>query len=226
MQKEDNAARHGEAVTEFNEHENRTDARHVISSLCAGLTVLRELFYRRLHDDVQRIMGTDSMLAPVSEPRSKALTMTEAELYQIAESRAAVRIADYVDDESWYEQWLLLLRLGQSSDHPKAKERLARYATMTDRDRRLALSNLLAKIFPQSRRVPLILFRLYPLSVQIVTTLAFDDQARATALRDQQVNQLPAIQDCGECHGSLLDNGQQCQLCANPIWKWEFLAAV
>jgi len=223
---EEEASPYAKAAAELNEHEHRTDAARVTTSLSAGLSVLRDSFYRRLHDDVQRIIGQDSMLAPVSRPKSETLTKLETELYQIAESTIAARAGGYVSDEAWYGQWLLGLRLGASAKNVKAQERFAYYVAREDRDRRLALSNLLARIFPESRKVPLILFHLLPLAVHVATALAFGDQAGAAALRDQQVAQLPAILDCRQCHGAVLDNGKQCSLCANPLWKWEFLAAV
>lgn len=221
-----NDAKRRNATAEFNQHEHRTDGDRVTNSLASGLTLLRDLFYRRLHDDVERIIGQDSMLVPVSRSKSEAVTKLETELYQIAESAVAAGAADYTSDEAWFAQWLIRLRLGVSADNAKIQKRLADYTARDDQDRRLALTNVLARIFPESRRVPLILFRLFPLSARITTALAFDDSAGAKSLRDRQVELLPAILDCRECRGELLANGQSCPVCANPLWKWEILASV
>ena len=226
MNEEDNVSLFDTAVAEFNQHENRADAARIAASLCAGLSVLRDSFYRRLHDDIQKNIGMDSMLAPLSPHKSETLTKIETEIYQSAESGAIAQTAAYVSDGEWYVRWLLRIRMGQAADDPKISKRLAHYASRNDRDRRLALSNVLVKIFPESQRVPLILFLLFPLSARIATALAFGDHARAAALRDEQAKQLPVILDCRECRGGLLDNGQQCRLCANPVWKWEYLADV
>jgi hypothetical protein len=69
------------------------------------------------------------------------------------------------------------------------------------------------------------LFRLLPLAAQIATTLAFGDQPRALELRSRQVFHLPSIEDCQQCHGGLLDNGDRCRACGNPVWDYEWLTA-
>ena len=52
------------AAEEFNSHESRSDGVQVASSLSAGLTILRDALYARVHDDVERVLGMDSALAP------------------------------------------------------------------------------------------------------------------------------------------------------------------
>ncbi|HLA84419.1 MAG TPA: hypothetical protein VJL29_06470 [Thermoguttaceae bacterium] len=226
MREEDEAARLEQAAAEFDRHENRNDATRVAGGLSAGLTLLRNSFYQRLYDDVRKNIGSDSMLALTSARKSKALAKMETEIYQIAESRMAIEAAGYVADADWYARWLLGLRLGPSANDDKVAARIAYYTSKPDRDRRLAFGSLLARIIPQSRRVPLILFQLFPLSVHITTAVAFGDQTRAAALRKEQVAQLPAILDCHDCHGALLDNTRQCPHCANPLWTWEILSAI
>ena len=36
---------------------------------------------------------------------------------------------------------------------------------------------------------------------------------------------LSIIRDCAECHGSVLENGEQCRNCGNPLWKYDWLTA-
>ena len=69
------------------------------------------------------------------------------------------------------------------------------------------------------------LFRLAPSSVEIATALAFGKTADAGHWRKQQMEYLPAIGDCHECRGRVLDNGEQCRVCGNPVWKFEWLTA-
>jgi hypothetical protein len=64
-----------------------------------------------------------------------------------------------------------------------------------------------------------------PYSVQIVTALAFADSATAAKARTNQLLLLPAIGDCRSCRGRVLDNGEQCSVCGNPVWKSEWLMA-
>ena len=81
----------------------------------------------------------------------------------------------------------------------------------------------LLKELPRARHIRLVLFRLYPLAVRIVTDVAFGDHFRANELRNQQLALLPAIADCHECHGKTLDNGEKCRTCGNPVWLYEWL---
>ncbi len=84
----------------------------------------------------------------------------------------------------------------------------------------------MARVVSESRRAPLVLFRLMPLAVEIVTTLAFGDSPKAAQLRNRQTVLLPAILDCHHCRGKLLDNGEQCPECGNPLWQFDWLSSV
>ena len=224
MDPEQSEKTQAEAAEEFNRHEHRDDAVRVTSSLASGLTVLRDSLYWRVHRDVEKIVGRDSMLMPVSEKKAERLTKTEIELYQIAESAAAVREFGYVrPDDEWYLQWLTRLRLGTPRTEVKVVERLAQYSSGTPDDRRLAFTDVLARVIPESRRAPLVLFRLVPPAVHIATALAFGDHARAAGLRNRQKSDLAAIADCPQCYGKVLENGEQCAQCGNPLWKFQWL---
>ena len=185
-----------EAVEEFDRHEKRTDGVRVVSSLAGGLAVLREALYLRVHQDVERMIGRDSMLIPLSESKSRQRTKDEIETYQVAESTAAVRDFGYVGtNDDWYLAWLARLRLGERGAKAEMIKRLRRYVSKTPNDRRLAFLDLLARVLPESRRAPLVLFRLVPRSVQIVTAVALGDQATATVHRRHPIADLPA--HCG-----------------------------
>jgi len=226
MEMDEFAKRRVEAAEQFNRHEHRDDGTRLAGSLADGLTILRDSLYRRLHIDVQRTVGKDSMLMPISEKRSETATKTEIEIYQVAESAAAVRERGYVStDDDWYPKWLARLRLGEMPSDAGASRRLADYLSRTPDQRRLAFTDVLATTLAESRRAPLILFRLEPLCVQIVTALAFGDQPGASEVRRRQVEHLPAIRDCPKCRGSLLANGEQCAKCGNPMWKFVWLVA-
>ena len=87
----------------------------------------------------------------------------------------------------------------------------------------MAFSNILAAALPEALRAPLILLKLMPLAVQVATAQAFGKSADATQWRREQSNILPAIADCHQCHGELLESGEQCETCGNPIWTFEWL---
>jgi len=115
-------------VQEFAEHSGRADGPQAVPSLASGLGLLDDLLYFRLHDDVEKVFGADSMLMPVSEVKTRQRTKCEIELYQIAESAAAAREFGYLPaEETWYVPWLAKLRLEQSPLGPKHRERIERY---------------------------------------------------------------------------------------------------
>ena len=227
MEIEEFVKRRVEAAEEFNQHEGRSDGVEVAGSLAGGMTILRDALYKRLYEDVQRAVGADSTLAPLSEEKSERLAKIEIELYQIAVSAAAAGDFDYVAPaDPWYWQWLTRLRLGLLQPDAKIGVRVEHYLSKTRDQRRLTFLNVMSRVVSESRRAPLVLFRLMPLAVEIVTSLAFGDSPQATQLRHRQAVLLPAIVDCHHCRGKLLDNGEQCPECGNPLWKFDWLSSV
>jgi len=219
------AMKQGE-FTERHVEANRHDGEHVSGSLNGGLAILRDSLYGRVHRDVEIELGKDTMIMPVSEMKTEASTKTEIDLYQIAESAAAVGEHGYVrTDARWYLQWLTRLRLGEAATEANTAARLDDYMSRTPDDRRLAFTDVLATVLAESTRAPLVLFRLFPLSVEIATALAFGDHAAAQDARNRQTFLLPEIGYCNECHGKVLENGEQCPGCGNPLWKYEWLTA-
>lgn len=226
MNQEESSHRHAEAVEQFNRHESRDDGEHVAASLTGGMAILRSSLYSRVHREVEKRLGTDTMLVPVSEKKTEKLTKTEIDLYQIAESAAAVGEHAYVRaNANWYLQWLTLLRLGEPGTGRKTVARLESYVSRAADKRRLAFTDVLARVLPESTRAPLVLFRLLPLSVHITTALAFGDHPAALDARSRQTSLLPAINYCNKCQGKVLENGEQCPGCGNPLWKYEWLTA-
>jgi hypothetical protein len=210
-----------EAGQEFNQRCRRTDGVSVVENLAAGMIILRDILYFRLHQDVERLVGEDSMYMPVSESRSQRRTKSDIELFQIAESTSAVQDPRSGVDVAWYAPWLS--RFYRPSPGQGNSAQLSSYLSQTPDARRLAFTDVLAKVFPESRRAPLVLFRLFPKAVQLATFLALGDRARAEHIRTEQVSEQPAIGDCKQCHGKVLESSRQCAVCGNPLWKSELL---
>jgi hypothetical protein len=160
------------------------------------------------------------------EIKTEAAVKTEIDLFEVAESAAEVREAAYVQSgNDWYTAWLAGLLLGESCAEAGVQKRLAAYCAGSSDGRRRAFSAAVEHMFPEACRVPLVLYRLLPLAVGIATALAFGNAARATACRKGQVSILPSIADCHHCHGRLLDVGEQCPHCGNPLWKSDWMLA-
>lgn len=219
------ANRQAELAAEFDRQENRQDGLRLVSSLDSGLSVLRDLFYGRMHFDVEQIMGTDSMLIPLSESKTQRATQVQIELFQVVESAAAVQEQRYVTSAEWYLNWLARLRLGDMAGREKVVKEIEAYRGMKSEGRRLAFTDVLMRVLPESRRAPLVLFQLVPPAVQIATAVAFGDNPTAARLRKRQGAILPAIADCHACHARVLNNGEICDVCSNPMWAFKWLTA-
>jgi len=219
--------RRGRAVEDFERNEHFEGGERVIESLSAGLTELREILYARIHEDVELRIGYDSMMMPISEDKSRHLTKLEIEIFQIVVSAGMVNSRHYIQgDESWYLNWLTEYRLGELQNDPQVLKRIDFYRTRSPSEQRLSFSNALMQILPEARRAPLILFRLLPPAIRIATALAFGKTADALECRREQQDHLPSIADCHHCHGKLLENGESCQMCGNPLWNFEWLTAM
>lgn len=222
----DQKAAAARAAEQFNRQENRSDGPQVVASLSVGLDQLRDLLYVRIHHDVEAMVGRDSLFLPVSELKAEQSTKLEIELYQIAESAAAAAEQNYLAiRDDWYLVWLARLRLGAAGADPDRLDRIRQYLAMGPEARRLAFSDVLARTLAEAGRAPLVLLRLVPLCVRIVTALAFGDSQTAARLRGEQREYLPAIGDCPACSGGLLEIGQQCPQCGNPLWKSQWLTS-
>jgi hypothetical protein len=222
MQLDSIIARGSEAARQFDEHERRSDGARLAGSLAHGLSLLRDLMFTRLHDDVERNFGQDSMLMPLSLKDTESLTKLEIELFQIAVAAAEARTRGYVRDAAWFSQWLARMRLGDAGT-ADAIGQVSKYLGHDAEKRRLAFSSALVKVLPEANKAPLVLYRLFPYSVCIVTATAFGDSLAAAESRNRQVALLPYIAECHECHGRPLDNGERCPVCGNPLWAYSWL---
>jgi hypothetical protein len=226
MSAEERAKRRAEAAAEFDRHEKRDDGTRVTNSLGDGLVLLRDAFFNRVHGDVERVFGMDSMLLPVAVLKSEANTNMEIEIYQIVEGVLDARENRYVSgDDTWFMNWVARLRLADMAEPPAVVQRLAFYAERSADDRRRAFLSRLQQVLPEVGRAPLVMFRLLPLAISIAVALAFGDHPRAEETRKRQITWLPSIADCHACHGRLLENGEKCQHCGNPFWKYDWLTA-
>jgi len=227
MEIEEFVQRRAAAGREFDLHEDRSDGLEVSGSLAGGLTILRDSLYKRVHEDVQSQHGMDSILAPISEEKSERLAKIEIELFQIAVSAAVARDGDYVDGpDDWYWQWPMRLRLGILKPDTKITKRVHYYLAKSADRGRLAFIDIITRALPEARRAPLVLFRLLPSAIEVATSLAFGDRLRAAEAREHQAVNLPAIGDCHRCRGKLLENGEQCRECGNPLWLFDWLTSL
>lgn len=214
------------AAMELREQAPDIDAERVTQSLVYGLNSLRNLLFQRIHEDVEANYGNDSMLLPISIEESERVAKCEIECYQIAVTVLNVQERGYLHcDIKWFVTWLAELRLGEDLRDSRWRRRIRHYLAMTEDAQRLDFSRHLETVFPEASRAPLILYRLFPLSVRIVSAVAFGYHLEAAELRNRQTFWLSAIGDCQDCHGRPLDNGEQCAVCGNPVWKYRWLNA-
>ncbi len=200
-------------------------AHHVVDSLSVGLTHLRNLLMVRAHDDVERKYGADSMIATSLAAMQRQTRNAKIEI----EAYSCILIDEEVNDrryvcggEDWFLPWVFRLRLGDAYQ-AVVEKRVGYYESRTIEERRLKFVSVLQRTMPQSTKAPLVLFRLVPRAVRIMTAVAFDDPLRAKQLRAEQIRFLPAIGDCHECHGQVLDNDDICRCCGNPLWNFAWL---
>jgi hypothetical protein len=214
------------SAREFEQESGRRDGLRVVTSLRSGMVLLNELLYSRLHEDVRKTVGADSMLMPVSEMRSLLQTKTEIGLFQVAEAAATVRRLGYwPNSENVQVPWFAHIMLGESPLGDPHRQRIDDYLSKPAQARCLVLTDVLARVLPESGRAPLVLFVLFPLAVQIAAVLAFGDRPTADKLRAAQAVHLPIISSCRQCHGRVLENGETCRQCANPLWKTSWLTS-
>lgn len=214
------------AAAQLAQKQPHLPAEKVTASLIDGLDVLRERLFERIHKDVEKNVGQDSMLQPLSVEKSEQLANREIESCQISVVALEASGRRYIScDNKWFVSWLAQLRMGEQLKEAKWRRRVRRYLAMSDDDFRLEFSRKLENVFPEARLAPLILYRLFPLSVRVATAVAFGQHLEAAEIRNRQMFWLPAIGDCHACHGRPLDNGEECKVCGNPVWTYRWLCA-
>ena len=166
------------------------------------------------------------MVAPVSKVDEEAQTLAarvEIEVYSIIVIDEEVRQGRYLArPDNWFLDWLFQLRL-TDEQRTQFEERVEFYRSPSAEDRRLKFLSVLQRTIPESTRTPLVLFRLFPRAVRIAAAVAFGDPLRAQELRAEQCSFLPAVGDCVECHGRVLENDEICRACGNPVWEFAWL---
>ena len=215
------------ASVELQEHCPELNSQRIVDSLSAGLTHLRELLMVRAHDDVERKYGIDSMLGMSLANMQKQArhTKIEIEAYSCLVIDDEVARSGYVNDsDEWFLEWMFRLRLGDGY-RSIMEERIRYYRSQSTEANRQKFAAVLQRSMPESMKAPLVLFRLFPCAVRILAAVAFGDPLRAQELRAEQVSLLPAIAECHECHGGVLDNDEICRCCGNPVWKFAWLLA-
>ena len=219
--------RRKQATHELDRHYPGHDGQGIVDSLAAGMTQLRNLLMVRAHDDVQRQYGADSMtVSSLDAMQAKAhYAQVEIEAYGcIVVDDEINEYARLLSSEEWFLDWLFRLRLGSDSQEVFDK-RVDFYRSRSIEDRRLKFVSVLQRAMPDSRRAPLVLFRLFPRALRLVAAVALGDPLRAQQIRAEQIALLPAIADCHECHGRVLDNDDSCQYCGNPLWNFSWLTS-
>ena len=198
-----------------------------MESLWAGLTTLRKLCLARLHPDSDSPLA-DSFWAPLTLDKAKRedrQATEEIEIYSLLVVVAEAEHSGYAPgDNNWFRDWLLRLRWGNDIESATL-QRMQAYEKHNDGERRRMFASFLEQALPEATKTPLIIYRIYPCAVRIATAIAFDDNLRAQEIRSEQMSYLPVIGDCHQCHGRLLENGEVCPECGNPLWKIDWLCA-
>jgi hypothetical protein len=226
MNAEEQVRARAEAAIAFDRHLQRADGQRVAGILIDGYNTLRELFLARVSIDPEREIGMDSMLSPVSMLKAEARAKIEIDIFMVAEACDAARERRLVAEiEGWFQPWLMRLRLGEFGENDAVGQRLEHYRGCAADDRRKAFVMVLERTMPSARQAPLVVYRLLPIAVSIATAMAFGDLASAAEGRKRQIALLPGIADCHACRGGLLETGEKCHNCGNPMWKYEWLTA-
>ncbi|MDV6030453.1 MAG: hypothetical protein F9B45_10165 [Phycisphaera sp. RhM] len=197
----------------------------IVESLSVGLNTVRDLVFQRIHLDVERYFGMDSMCIPLSLDESEYNAKAEIDIWQIVEAAEFAAGSGFATDVDWIRSWLGELRLGGSYGNGPITERVGQYVEQDEDGRRRHFASCLEKVYPEARKSPLVLYQLMPAAVRIVVAIAFGSTPHAAKQRDRQAFLLPGILDCGSCQGAVLDNGETCVECGNPVWNYNWLLA-
>lgn len=222
---EERTRRRAEAAESLTSQTGCQNGAQTVARLDDGLTLLRNLLYTRLYNDVQRSFGQDSVLMPLSQDRTEQKTKGEIELFVMSEVLDEVGDGSFCDvPPDWLREWLMDLRLGGKQDQQKVAKRIDSYLGQALPARYLDFSNVLERALAEARHAPLILYQLFPLAVRVTTDLAFGDHFRGAEMRNKQLALLPALADCRACHGRLLEVDDICRECGNPVWTIRWLS--
>ncbi|WP_182870697.1 hypothetical protein [Stieleria mannarensis] len=219
------SSRHSQAAAVLDQVFGPGQGIGIVESLSVGLNTVRDLVFHRIHLDVERYFGMDSMSIPISLDQSEYNAKAEIDIWQIIEAAEFAGSAGLNADPIWIRNWLGELRLGGSFANGPISQRVNEYAQQDDDSRRRYFASCLERVYPEARKCPLVLYQLMPSAVRIVVAVAFGATAQAAKQRDHQAFLLPGISDCASCKGGVLDNGETCVDCGNPIWNYNWLLA-
>ena len=212
------------ATSRLGQQMQRPDGTAIVERLDAGLDLLRDLCYTRIHRDVEHVFGVDSLTEPVSAIKAELETKRQIDIYLTAEAVAFTRLAGYAEaDPQWVESWLGGLRLDAYAEHPGVWDQLQVYLGQAAPERRLTFSTTLERTLAEARKAPLVLYQLLPAAVATTVAAAFGDAAHADLARSEQRLILPSLSDCRACHGAVLPPGNSCSECGNPLWRFAWL---
>jgi hypothetical protein len=207
-------------------HRAGVNSSAIVVSLWTGLNTVRKLFLARLEQDIESNLGADSFWAlpsTLAAKRGFRRAAEEIDIYTLLVAGAEAEHSGYASGEiDWFRNWLLRLRWGDEINLATL-ERMQSYEKHSDGERRRMFASFLEQSLAEATKAPLIIYRLYPRAVRIATALAFEDTMRAREVRSEQMSYLPVIGDCHQCHGRLLENGEICPDCGNPLWKIAWL---
>jgi len=197
--------------------------------LLSGLKTLRALLLSRLDTEIGYTLSIDDSLPPqISDDLAREVlnALEQIDVYSLIVVTDEVTQSGYTGcDLNRLMDWVLRLRSGDDSK-ARTVQLVQDYSPLSITERRRRFSSSLEQAMPKARRAPLIIYRLFPRAVRIVTATAFGDTSRAWKIRAEQISFLPVITDCERCHGLVLENGTVCEHCGNPIWKVNWLNAV
>ena len=190
MEPQDLVSRRIAAAEEFQPARAPRRRRQVVESLGSGLTVLRDALLARVHDDVPAAArhGLDA-LRRCRRRRRSGRRGWRSSFTRSCHRRSTVQQRRYVASAGRVVPAMAGPAAAGPGPTPTAGWRSGwpLYRAKTPDQRRLAFSNVLATVVPESRRAPLVLFRLLRPAVQIVTALAFGRHLDADGWRKQQI---------------------------------------
>ena len=219
------SARHARAAELLQQVAGMQNSAQIVESLSVGLNTVRDLLFRRIHHDVELHFGMDSMRVPLSLDQSEYNAKAEIDIWQIVEAAQFAAKVALVSDPAWTRNWLGDLRLGRSFANRPVQRRIAEYLERDSDEQRRHFAITLEKVYPEAYKAPLVLHQLMPNAIRIVVAVAFGATEEASRQRDHQTFLLPGIRDCQSCRGVVLDNGETCVDCDNPVWNYKWLLA-
>ncbi len=152
----------------------------------------------------------------------------EIDIYSTVLAAEEVQREEYAllleEPQEWFLDWLLPLEL-EERQSPAVRRRVQGYLREPTDKRRMLFASILERTLPEARKAPLVIYRLYSRAVRLMVAVGLSETLRAERLRREQINLLPHIADCSSCRGQVLENGESCRACGNPLWRFDWLCS-